>query len=171
MEEKSVFTEKQKFNQWWVWALLILIPVLLFIPLFNNWQSLQFGGSMGGQEWGLIAVFVVVLLVILLFYLLRLETRIDHQGVKVRFYPFQRKFRVISWGEIEEAHIRKYAPILEYGGWGLRFSHKGTAYNVAGNMGLQLVIRKEGKVNGKRLLIGTQKAWEMEDVLEQYQKV
>jgi hypothetical protein len=54
-----------------------------------------------------------------------------------------------------------YRPIIDYGGWGVRFGRKGMAYNVSGNIGL-LISRK----NGKTILIGTQKPDEMKEKLE-----
>ena len=59
------------------------------------------------------------------------------------------------------AYVRKYSPIAEFGGWGYRISFNGgPAYNIAGNMGLQIVF-----VSGKKLLIGTQQATAMSDAL------
>jgi len=46
--------------------------------------------------------------------------------------------------------VRKYSPLFEYGGWGLRWSLNGKAVNVRGNMGIQVVLK-----NGSRILIGT----------------
>ena len=53
-----------------------------------------------------------------------------------------------------KSYVRQYSPIIEYGGWGLRFGifGKGTAFNVSGNKGLQLEF-----INNKKLLIGTNK--------------
>jgi hypothetical protein len=53
---------------------------------------------------------------------------------------------------------RTYRPILEYGGWGIRYSPfaKGWAYNVSGNQGVQLEL-----ASGKRILIGPQRAEEL----------
>ena len=58
--------------------------------------------------------------------------------------------------------------MLEYGGWGLRGGFflnkgKGTAYNVSGNIGIQLEF-----VNGKKILIGTHKRDEVDRVLKTY---
>jgi len=64
------------------------------------------------------------------------------------------------WNEITQSYVRKYNPITEYGGWGLRWGLKGKAYNMSGNKGIQLVL------NGNiRLLIGTNKAEEADEVL------
>jgi hypothetical protein len=40
---------------------------------------------------------------------------------------------------------------MEYGGWGIRYGRKGRAYNVSGNMGLDLTLKPS-----KSFLIGTQ---------------
>ncbi len=56
-----------------------------------------------------------------------------------------------------------YSPITEYGGWGIRWSpHRGWAYNVGGSKGVQL-----GRANGKRILIGSQRADELAQVMRE----
>jgi hypothetical protein len=90
-----------------------------------------------------------------------LNTEIYTDGIYVRFRPFHSKPRFYPWSEIAHCEVRKYKPLLEYGGWGIRKGFGGTAFNVRGNMGLQLVIK-----GGKRVLIGTQKATELAGVLK-----
>lgn len=52
----------------------------------------------------------------------------------------------------EVQHVRQYRPILDYGGWGIRWAPgKGWAYTVRGNLGVQLELS-----DGKRLLVGSQ---------------
>lgn len=67
-----------------------------------------------------------------------------------------------------KAYVRKYDPIGDYGGWGLKGgalwnSKKGKAINVSGDIGIQLELK-----NSKKLLIGTQKEAEARRVLETY---
>ena len=52
---------------------------------------------------------------------------------------------------MDQVHVRTYSPVIEYGGWGMRYGRNGTAFNVRGNVGIQIV-----KKDGKRILIGTQ---------------
>ena len=101
-------------------------------------------------------------------FLFKLTTRVDEKGIHYKFFPFHRKHRTIHWNEISEAYIRKYDPISEYGGWGIKGGKlwnksKGTAVNVSGDVGIQLELK-----NGKKLLIGTQKRDEAERVLAMY---
>src|SRR6185437_4160602 len=97
---------------------------------------------------------IVVLLITLLFSVLRLDTEIREDGVYVRFFPLRVNFRKYPWEDIEKIFVRKYRPLLEYGGWGIRFSLSGNgrALNVSGNKGIQLVLP-----NNAKLLIGTNK--------------
>ena len=71
------------------------------------------------------------------------------------------RFKTILRSDIEKMEVITYRPIIDYGGWGVRFGRKGMAYNVSGNIGL-LISRK----NGKTILIGTQKPDEMKEKLE-----
>jgi len=58
--------------------------------------------------------------------------------------------------------VRKYSPIGEYGGWGYRVAGKrsGVAYNISGNMGIQIELK-----NGKKILLGTRKPEEAKEAL------
>jgi hypothetical protein len=52
---------------------------------------------------------------------------------------------------------------MEYGGWGYRVGGKksGIAFNVSGNMGVQIELK-----NGKKILLGTRKPKEAEEALK-----
>ncbi len=61
------------------------------------------------------------------------------------------RYRKISWDAIDEVLGRKYKPIVEYGGWGIRWRYKSWAYTVSGKNGVE--FRK----GDYKILIGTQK--------------
>ncbi len=142
MEHETLFTEKQRFTQWWFWVIMLLVAAFAFISANSNLE------------------YVVAIAVILLFFILNLNTEISSEGVQVQFFPFHLKNKFFAWDEIVKAEVREYSPLLEYGGWGIRRGKSGVAYNVKGNMGLQLVLK-----NGKKILIGTQKAEELKQIL------
>lgn len=147
------FNEKQRFNQWWLWLLLLLVISNLIR---------EFLQSSSEELSTLLFSAFPILLTALLFLTMKLETTINSEGIYVRFFPFHLKKKYYTWDQIDHCFIRDYQPIMEYGGWGIRktFSGKGTAYNVKGKKGLQLIFS-----NGDRLLIGTQKAEELKEVL------
>ena len=141
-ETDDLFKEEQSFDQVWVWALLGIGTVGVLLPLLLTGQGL----------WALLLVATIQVLSMSLMAIFRLYTRIDDEGVHYRMKPFQMKFKTIPWKDIDQIYVRKYSPVLEYGGWGIRFGLNGKAFNVSGNKGIQLVLK-----NGKRILLGTGK--------------
>ena len=80
---------------------------------------------------------------------MKLITEIKKDGIQITFTPFTNF--IIPFNKIRSYKIRKYRPILEYGGWGIRFNRTGKAYTVSGKIGLQIELS-----NGKEILIGTE---------------
>lgn len=148
------FGENQRFSQWWLWLLLMVVISNLVREFINGTAE---------EKDALFFSALTLTLTSVLFGIMKLETTIDINGISVRFFPFHLKKKHFNWDQLENCYLRSYKPIMEYGGWGIRktFSGKGTAYNVKGKVGLQLVFK-----NGDRLLIGTQKAEEMNEVLK-----
>lgn len=161
MARHVLFSERQRFTQWWLWLLIIglaIHPFIIFYPELATGEPVDF------MDFGI--SFIVTIPLVVLFILLRLETRITDEGITVRFFPFQIKGREYGWDEIREAHVRKYRPIAEFGGWGIRGLGNNKAYNVSGNMGLQLIFN-----DGRKLLIGTRKPEQLEASLRKAGKL
>lgn len=95
---------------------------------------------------------VVVLLAALLS--LRLTTTLTSDALDVR-YGFLYRTRV-PLAEIALAEAVEYAPVREYGGWGIRGSRRRRALNARGNQGV-LVTRTDGTT----LLVGSQRPREL----------
>lgn len=152
-----LFRECQRFRQWWLWLILIGANIPL---LWALWQQSREGAPLDPGD--LLLGNGILLLVIFLLLALRLDTEIRNDGVYVRFFPFALRLKRYGWEEIEKAYVRPYKPLLEYGGWGIRYGRKGKALNVSGNMGLQLELK-----NGKKLLIGTRKPEALQAVIEE----
>jgi hypothetical protein len=150
MKSTILFQEKQQFRQWWLWLLLTAITGFLFLKTVL-WHDY---GNMNSTT--MLFPLTIMALVVLLFWFIKLETKIAEEGIYVSFFPLLLATKFYSWEKIENAFIKKYNPILDYGGWGIRMG----AYNVSGNMGLQLEFK-----NGNKLLIGTQKAEEIQIIV------
>ena len=73
---------------------------------------------------------------------------------KTRVHPFHFSFRSFPFETIQSYEVITYNPIRDYGGWGIRYGLKGTAYNVKGNRGVLLEFAEGSKV--KKLMIGSQ---------------
>lgn len=106
---------------------------------------------------------IVTLLSGFLLSIAKLHTQLTVEGVRVRFAPIQHEWRLIPWLQVRRAYVRTYAPLREYGGWGIRtFGGESEAYNAWGNQGLQLVL-----TTGEHLLIGTQQPQAIQQVINQ----
>lgn len=155
---KTIFEEEQRFRQWWIWLVLLFVLITNLVIAFKE-ENLS--------ETGNIVVFSFILLMFLLLFFSNLKTRIDEQGIHIRFSPFH--FSTVSylWENIYSADVKQYSPVGDYGGWGVRisFTGKGKAFNVSGNKGIYLVTS-----DGKKRMIGTQKEIEAKEVIEQYFK-
>jgi hypothetical protein len=159
-----LFTEKQRFTQWWFWLILLCVNSLFLYGVYHQVIKRKPFGDQPASDLVLIMITTFIFLLTISFYIFRLQTQIRTDGVYVRPFPFIRKFRCYRWEEISKSFVREYSPLLEYGGWGFRLGifGQGRAYNVSGNMGLQLEF-----TNGKKLLIGTQKPEAMTAALQQ----
>lgn len=165
MELTSLFSEKQRFRQIWIWGLFALI---IGAFLFEIIRSLVSSKPLPEEPVSFIIPAIVLILVFALIFIIRLETVIKEDGIYYKFYPLHVKYQSIPWNRISRCFVRKYKPILEYGGWGFRMGvfGSGGALNISGNQGLQIVYD-----DGKKLLIGTQKRDEMETVLRKLGKL
>lgn len=154
---KTEFKEEQKFTQWWLW--LILIPVGI-LPIFGIYKQLILGDKFGDKpmsDLGLIILTIFIFSLIGLFFIMKLKTSIDKNGIQMSFFPFVRK--KVNWNEIKNIEVINYGFV---GGWGIRLWTKyGTVYNMKGNKGLAIELN-----NGKKFLIGTQKETELKKFME-----
>ncbi|RQO31253.1 hypothetical protein DBR32_04595 [Taibaiella sp. KBW10] len=147
-----LFEEKQKFTQWWLYALLLLpLGVMIYKILVNGSYNLV----------STLIQSLVLLLIVGFIFMIRLETRISEEGISVRLFPFMPKPKQYDWDMLHKVYVRQYSPLAEYGGWGLRYSLKnGRAYNIKGDKGIQLELK-----DGHKLLIGTQKEEAVQQIL------
>jgi len=142
-----LFSETQKFARWLRWLLIVdtlmVAAILAFIMIKGPAESEPFIWI----SW----VLLVPALIGIGFWFCRLETYVKPDGLYVRFFPLHLRYKKFTPDQIAEYRTREYNPLLEYGGWGIRYSlTNGKAYNIYGNKGLQLVFR-----DGKKLLIGS----------------
>jgi len=169
LDKTVVFREVQNFRQLWLWVLLL--PVLLFLVILFGYgmiKQLLFGQPWGNRPLPDIALAVVGPLFIIfagiIFYIFttyRLVTEVAEDGIHINFAPLAKKS--ILFREIDSCEVRTYRPLLEYGGWGLRWTPwKGQAYSVKGNRGVQLKLS-----SGQRILIGSQQPEELARLIKE----
>jgi len=143
----TLFEEKQKFKQWWLWVVLLSFPIISVGPFDENEINMYYV---------LIGIAIPVL-----FYLFELRLKLNKDGFHYQFFPFNLKFHTIKMDEIENFKAMEYSPLKEYGGWGIRYGFKGKAYNVSGNKGVKVFLK-----NGANIMFGSQKHKELAKALK-----
>ncbi len=144
------FEENQTFRQPWLWGLMLAVLAGLLFALVTAQEG----------QIVLLAVLGLQLATCLFLLSLRMTVQVETDFLRIRFFPIWTK--TIPLTEIVQWEARRYRPIREYGGWGIRYSwSKGWAYNVSGNQGVQLEL-----ANGQRILIGSQRAEELARAIE-----
>lgn len=158
------FKETQRFKRWWVWAALIAVNAIFVYAIV---QQLFFDKPFGNTpmpDTRLLAIAFIPLSLFVFVISIKLDTSINSEGIRYRFYPFQLKETFIEWEELSDAYMRTYNSFYEYGGWGIRVgsgkSNKAINTSASSNTGLQLEFK-----NGNRLLIGSAKPGEISAIL------
>ena len=159
----NIFREEQKFGLRLRWLVYVSMGMAVVISVFALIKETAPDGSQDTWEMVLAGVVGIGVPIVIagLFLFLKLETEVRPDGLYVRYLPFHIHFKRFGPEDLSEYYARQYKPIREYGGWGIRCSFRnGKAYNVSGKKGVHLVVK-----NGKRLLIGSQRAEELETAI------
>jgi hypothetical protein len=146
MNNSLVFAERQwLLRHWWPLLLLptLLVPLVLWLAPKHGTPPPWWVFPLAGLALGLVAGLV-------------LEVRLDAAGAHYRLLPLQWRWRHVAWPEVARAYLRRYDPLSEYGGWGIKGTAQNRAYNIANDEGLQLELR-----DGRRVLLGTQRPAEL----------
>jgi hypothetical protein len=139
---------------------------LLSIALFKFTGCLK--NIQADDQIGLLITAVIFLFISGLFMVTKLETRIDENGIHVKFFPFIFRWRTYSWETIEKIYVRDCQPLWEFGGWGYRIGimGQGNALILSGKTGIQLELKSR-----KKMFIGTKRKADIEQIIAYYQSL
>lgn len=146
----SRFHEEQHFHGA---ILAVLIAALVVVAIVS---VVELVAGRPAQLWLVVIGPLVVGVVAVLLSLSHLDVDVTDEGVTIAFryvWPARR----IAFSEVVGLEVRRYDPLLEYGGWGVRLGPKGWGYMTSGDEGVQLRQRK-----GLPILIGSTRPQELE---------
>ena len=118
-------------------------------PLYQETQSFS--------PW-VVALIVAVVVLLGALVLMRLSTTVTGDAISIRYGVLYRT--TIPLAEVARAEAVEYAPIREYGGWGIRGSSRRRAVNARGNQGVLLT-----RADGTTLLVGSQRPRDLLEAL------
>jgi hypothetical protein len=156
------FREEQSFRAPWLWLVIGSVTGLQWWCFYRQIVRGEPWGRNPAPDWMMVLLWFAFGMGLPAFFLYtKLIVTVTDAAVEVRFRPFLT--RIIPLSDIEKIEARTYAPLGEYGGWGIRIWFGGTqAYNVSGNRGVELTLR-----DGRKLMIGSQRADELARAIQQ----
>jgi len=107
------------------------------------------------------AVIILTLAALIAVCMARLIIEVRPDGLYVRFVPLHLRPKRIALNEVTTVKAIVYQPILQYGGWGIRWTTQGKAYNARGSRGVRLDY-----ANGRHLLLGSQRPDDLAQMIE-----
>jgi len=127
--EKKYFKEEQRFSNFWLYVFVTIAFTIALVPtvvaLYSQLvMDVPYGEEPTSDQALIIllcVLFIMYVFTLLLFNKMKLVTEITSEGLLYRYPPFILKYTVILKEEIEKYQIRKYNPIREYSGWGIRY--------------------------------------------------
>lgn len=154
------FEEVQAFRQPQLWIPLILLA--LFVVGFQAFFIVRSAGNASLAQWLALGLSIAVFGgVILLIAMVRLEVRVNREGLETRFYPLEIDFRRTGWDDIASWREEVLHPMRNHGGWGLRKGLKSKAYIISGTDSVAFSLK-----NGHTLYVNTQRPTEFIMALE-----
>ncbi|MGB6150352.1 MAG: hypothetical protein WBG48_00040, partial [Pricia sp.] len=104
-----VFNETQKFDQWWVKLIYVVVIATLSYFLYSWHIAYEAVDKVGPNDTiGQLIVVASILPIFILFKVLKLKTEIDEIGVHYQFLPFQFSKNTVRWGDIDKCYVRTY---------------------------------------------------------------
>jgi hypothetical protein len=154
MEKEILFTEVQKFRQWWLWLILILASLpLLGILVYQVVTGQPVGDKPAPNSVLALLVIFISAPMLLGFFFIKLFTIIDQDTIYYGFGVSTSNLNAIHLADITSMDVVPY----KSNGLGMRLSNEfGTIYNTSGGMGLFITNNK-----GSKMVIGTKKPEEL----------
>src|SRR5438874_10445307 len=143
MSGGSRFHESQRFHGG---LLAVLIAALLLAVVLS---LIALVSSRSTEPWTVAIAPVLVGVITVLLTLSHLDVDVTEDAVTIAFrylWPARR----IAFEEIVGIEVKRYRPLVDYGGWGVRLGPAGWAYSTGGDEGVKLRLRR-----GIPVLIGS----------------
>ena len=174
---KVLFKEEQKYLQGKgffivlpIWIGLLIGFVMIYLRQDHSMETTTFAYPAADVKFYLVMliIFAAASVQTFIFSRLKLLIEVREEGIFFKYPPLIRKWKSLSFENIQSYAIREYRPRLEFSGHGIpRRKHRirrrkwGVAYTAYGKTGLQLVLK-----DGEKILIGTQRATSLVHTLD-----
>ena len=136
------YEEIQRWPEWSVWLVTIGAGGFIVFMLAMAWRAAAPAWQGGAANWPIVAICLAAAAaeagVVYLFAAGKLIIRVYPDGILVRLHPLPGRF--IPFDSVEAVEPVEFSPLKDFGGWGVRWRGRLTAYIIRGNRGIKLAL-------------------------------
>jgi hypothetical protein len=156
------FEEVQRLrDNAWIFVLIAVVALASLAPLVYGlyWQvgrGIPWGDKpMTDEALIILTIFILITVIVMVFMLanLKLETRIDSEGVHYRMFPIKRRWKTIKPSDIVDYSLDRRYKLFEKGGVGFHRNilKKTTSLKIWGGKHITIQFH-----DGHKIMLGTQ---------------
>lgn len=136
------FKSVQKCKQPFMW--LIILGVAVFI-WYTTYQQIILGNQAGSNP-ASDPVLIIIWLVIgigfpLALFNMKLIIKMDSEQFSYRLFPLHLRMHSYRMDDIEKMETVFIRPVLDFGGWGIRWGRKGKGYIISGRKAVKVYLK------------------------------
>jgi hypothetical protein len=133
------YKSSQRFKQPLLWLLIIGIAALVWYAFYVQILLGEPLGTRPAPDVVLVIIwFFSGIILPYAFYKSELVLELDHARLSYRFIPFHLNKHDYPISEIRNIESVKIRPILNFGGYGIRYGFKGKGYIIGGKKGIKV---------------------------------
>lgn len=146
IKDDTSFVYWESQNPFYITLLTTLLPLVFFVSAVLVWFD-------EGWVWGTcvyIAISVLISVILIGFCFGGQRTAVTRQDLTVRWGVIGLRVLYLKTAEMAAVELHEFAPLRDFGGYGIRFGGGMKAYYLRGNHGVKISM-----INGKKYLIGS----------------
>ncbi len=139
LKNSQSFMHWESQNPWWISLLSIGLTIFMLIIAVITWFTVPW-----------VSLVLAITGLMMLFTYGGLQTTVTRQEIAVGFGILGSKVLRLKTEEIADIELAEFAPIADFGGYGIRWNGQIWAYYMRGTKGIKLTTAK-----GKKYIIGS----------------
>ncbi|MDZ7717606.1 MAG: DUF6141 family protein [Balneolaceae bacterium] len=142
INQPKEFKSVQKCKQPFMWILIIGVSALIWYLTYQQFILDNPVGSNSAPDSVMIIIWIVIGIGFpLALFSMKLIIKIDSENFYYRLFPLHLRMHSYRLADIESMETVTYRPILDFGGWGIRWGRKGKGYIISGKKGVKVYLR------------------------------
>ncbi|CAM2902852.1 DUF6141 domain-containing protein [Paenibacillus sediminis] len=132
--------EEDRYLPIWILVLIAPITILMWAAVYIQLIEGKPFGAKPASDTVLIILWIIFgILLPSLFYFIKYRIRLNNEQLVLELIPFYKnKIRI---ADIQTINLITVRPLIDFGGWGLRFNGKKTGLIIEGKVGIEVKLK------------------------------